>query len=228
MRTHDSAQVRPTGAAAEGPRSRLNELTKGDVVSASDEERLIAVPAQARVEIGELGFYLEQTVRSLREVNTHLRGSSQTMPSVLHELRTIDSIAEAATVRMLEETEALVDGGRTAVALLSEAQRAVAEGAPDMATERLVAAKGLVAGANDRALAIMYALEFQDVTSQRVQRLFGVLEEVIRRLAKIQSLVNLGRTMPGDAEPAAELEEPTVAGKSGQALVDELLEGFER
>jgi chemotaxis regulatin CheY-phosphate phosphatase CheZ len=194
-----------------------------------DHDRLIAVPAQTREEIGELGFYLEQTVRSLREVNTHLRGSSETMPSVLHELHTINSMTEAATVRVLEETEALVEGGQNAAALLSEAERAVADGAREVATERLVEARKLVAGANDRALAIMSALEFQDLTSQRVQRLFSVLEEVARRLARIQSLVDLGRDVDGDPEPPAEPETPAVAaGKSGQALVDELLKAFER
>lgn len=195
-------------------------------MSDPDQERLIAVPAQTRVEIGELGYYLEQTVRSLREVNTHLRGSSETMPSVLHELRTIHSITEAATVRVLEETEALVDDGRQAVALLGDAERAVAEGASGPATACLVGARGLVAGASDRAMAIMSALEFQDLTSQRVQRLFGVLEEVIRRLAKIQSLVDLGREVDGEAEPPPSVPEP--AGKSGQDLADELLKGFEQ
>jgi chemotaxis regulatin CheY-phosphate phosphatase CheZ len=201
---------------------------EGDVVSTSEEERLIAVPARTRVEIGELGFYLEQTVRSLREVNTHLRGSSETMPSVLHELRTINSMTEAATVRVLEETEALVDVGRQAVALLSDAERAVAADAPGPATQCLTEARGLVAGSNDRALAIMAALEFQDLTSQRVHRLFGVLEEVIRRLARIQSLVDLGQDLHDPAEAPAAPEEAVAAGKSGQALADELMQGFER
>ena len=193
-----------------------------------DPERLIAVPAQTRVEIGELGSYLEQTVRSLREVSAHLHGSSETMPGVLHELRTINSMTEAATVRVLEETEALVDDGRQAVALLGDAERAVAAGAPQPATECLAGVRGLVAGASDRAFAIMSALEFQDLTSQRVERLFGVLEEVLRRLAKIRSLVDRGHDVNGEPEPPAMLVNPATAGKSGQALADELLEGFER
>ena len=195
-------------------------------MTGDDQERLITVPVQAREEIGKLGFYLEQAVWRLREVDAHVRGSSERMPNVLNELRTINSMTEAATVRVLEETEALVDDGRQAVELLGNAERAVAVGASAPATQCLSEARVLVAGATDRALAIMSALEFQDLTAQRVQRLFGVLDEVIRRLAKIHRLVALGQDSNADAERPAPSEEPTPPGKSGQALADEVMEGF--
>jgi chemotaxis regulatin CheY-phosphate phosphatase CheZ len=199
-----------------------------DVVQGAPPERFITVPARARDEIGELAYYLERTLRNLREVNDHLRGSSQTMPGVLHELRDIVQMTEAATVRVLEETEALVDEGRTAAALIDEARREAKAGSVEGVSQPLAKVQALVDMSNNRAMAIMSALEFQDLTSQKVQRAFNVLEEVVVRLAKIQTLVDLGEEVgpkPGQA-PVASVE-PRDA-KSGQDLADELLLGFER
>ena len=43
---------------------------------ATEEAGFILVPAVARDEIGQLTFYLEQGLRSLRDIAEHLRGSS--------------------------------------------------------------------------------------------------------------------------------------------------------
>jgi chemotaxis regulatin CheY-phosphate phosphatase CheZ len=82
----------------------------------------------------------------------------------------------------------------------------------------------LVDRSNSRAMEIMSALEFQDVTNQKVQRTFLVLEEVLVRLAKIQRLVDTGAETPMPAPPAAR----PVAHDShaGQRLADELMLHF--
>jgi chemotaxis regulatin CheY-phosphate phosphatase CheZ len=189
--------------------------------------RFITVPARTRDEIGELTYYLEQTLHSLREVNDHLRGSSRTMPGILHELKDIVKMTEAATVRVLEETEALVDEGRAAAALIDAIRKAAGAGALAQVGEPLAKVQALVDMTNGRAMAIMSALEFQDLTSQKVQRMFTVLEEVVARLGRIQILVDLGEE--ADAAPAAPKEPAGPAdGKSGQDLADDLLLRFER
>lgn len=186
----------------------------------------IAIPARARQEIGELTFYLEQAMRNLREVNEQLKGSSRTMPGVLTELRDIVKMTEAATVRVLEETEALVDEGRAVASLLGEAREQAAAGALELVVEPLVKVEALVERANDRAMAIMSALEFQDLTTQKVHRAFGVLEEVVARLGKIRFLVDSGQEVetPPEAAPAAAEHD----GKSQQDIADELLLRFSR
>jgi hypothetical protein len=73
-------------------------------------------------------------------------------------------------------------------------------------------------------MAIMSALEFQDLTTQKVQRTFGVLEEVLLRLGKIRRLVE-----PGDGTPAAApaVSTPVASnGPSAQSLADEILMNF--
>jgi chemotaxis regulatin CheY-phosphate phosphatase CheZ len=188
-------------------------------------EGFVSVPVRARDEIGELAYYLEQVRRNLLEVNAHVTGSSQTMPAVLHHLRDIVQMTEKATLQVLEQTEALLEESQAVLGLIAGACRvAQGDGAATIGSA-LGAMQALVQKSNDRAMAIMSALEFQDLTSQKIQRAFEVLEEVSTRLQKIHGLVTPGQE--GQAAPApapipaagpAEAE-----SKSGQDLADELL-----
>ena len=180
-------------------------------------EPFIQVPARTREEIDGLTSYLEQGIRSLRHITEHLRGNADTTPSVLDDLRDVMRMTEVATERVLDETEALVDDGRTAAQLLVEA----CQGAGDAMVEPMQKLAVLIERSNDRAMAIMSALEFQDLTAQKVQRTFGVLEEVLVRLTKIQRLVDTADATP-DAPPRAAIAAPQ-DGKSAQRLADELL-----
>jgi chemotaxis regulatin CheY-phosphate phosphatase CheZ len=142
------------------------------------------------------------------------------MPSVvLDELRAVMRMTEAAKMRVLDETEALVDDGRAAARLLADIG-GKAGAAPEGLAKPMAELSALVERSNTRAMEIMSALEFQDLTSQKVQRTFGVLEEVLLRLGTIQRLLEADRTMP--AQTVA--PRPTAPqGVTGQRLADELL-----
>jgi len=187
------------------------------------DERFIRVPAAAREEIGQLTQFLEQGLRNLRDITEHLRGGGGARPSVLDDLRDVVRITEAAAERMLDETEALVDDGREASRLLADVRRRT-DAAGETIAEPLRELGALIDRSNDRAMEIMSALEFQDLTSQKVQRTFGVLEEVLVRVGKIQRLVDAG------AEPLAMLppasDGPAPDAKAGQRLADELMLHF--
>ena len=186
-------------------------------------EGFVSVPMRARDEIGELAYYLEQVRRNLLEVNAHVTGSSQTMPAVLHHLRDIVQMTEKATLQVLEQTEALLEESQAVLGLIAGACRAAQGDGAATIGSALGAMQSLVQKSNDRAMAIMSALEFQDLTSQKIQRAFEVLEEVSTRLQKIHGLVTPGQE--GQAAPAPIPAAPPVEAesKSGQDLADELL-----
>jgi chemotaxis regulatin CheY-phosphate phosphatase CheZ len=165
------------------------------------DERFIRVPARARQELGELTVYLEEGLRSLRQVTEHLRGTSGTMPGVLDDLREVMRMTEAATERVLDETEALVDDGRAAARLVADVRRSAAGAGATAIAEPMQALGTLIQRSNDRAMEIMAALEFQDLTSQKVQRTFVVLEEVLVRLGKIQRSIEDGGPETGPPNP---------------------------
>jgi len=187
--------------------------------------RFITIPAAARDEIGELTFYLGRVLLNLRQVNAHVQGSAQPMPGLLHDLKEIVKMTEIATVKVLEETEALVEEGRAAAALIAEARGQAADRRVDEALGRL---SDLVTTANDRAMTIMAALEFQDLTAQKVQRAFAVLEEVQSRLGKIQALVETGQPTEAEPTPAAPAIVMNMDGRAAQAVADRLCAGLQR
>jgi chemotaxis regulatin CheY-phosphate phosphatase CheZ len=186
------------------------------------EPAVIVVPARAREELGHLSYYLEQMVHHLRAVSDHLQGSTRKVPGVLRELRSVAELTESAAVRVLDECEALVADGQQLSALLAEAARAGEPGGGGVLTH----ARALATAVSQRALNIMTALEFQDLTAQKLQRAFAVLEEVGSRLGKIRALVDAGPDAGTGAEPPE--APPAAEGKTGQALADELLERFQR
>jgi chemotaxis regulatin CheY-phosphate phosphatase CheZ len=187
----------------------------------------IRVPAQARLQIGELTSYLEHALQTLQEVDGHLRDSSQTVPDVLHVLHDINRMAEVAVVQVLDQSEALVEDGRIAARLLSEARSAANPSSPLAA--QLAEVEAVMARSNERAMTIMLALEFQDLSSQKVQQAFKVLESVVERVRTIQNLV-FGERMvepPAPSGARTEAEAPS-STMSAQDLADELLRGFTR
>ena len=189
------------------------------------EAGFTTIPIRARDQIGELAFYLEQVRQNLLTVND-LSGSSRTVPSVLRDLKDIVRMTEAATVRVLEEAEALLDEGQACSALIAQAQRASADrDAPEAAP--LAEVQALVERGNGRLMAIMSALAFQDLTAQKIQRAFEVLEEVNIRLGKIHHLVSFGAEAPPPVQVPVDEPEPA-DGQSGQDLADEILRRFER
>jgi chemotaxis regulatin CheY-phosphate phosphatase CheZ len=188
-------------------------------------ERFITVPVRARSEIGELTYYLEQGLRNIGDITEHLRGSSGTMPGVLEDLRDVVRMTETATVRVLEEAEALVDDGRTAAHLIADVSTKARAGDAAAVAEPMRALDALVERSNARAMEIMSALEFQDLTSQKVQRTFSVLQEVLVRLGKIQRLVDGPATASPEPAPVVVVRDPHDS-KAGQRLADELLLNF--
>jgi len=213
----------------------MADSTDGRVVTGPAEPapdaRYITVPASARDAIADLAFYLDHVRQNLLEVNTQLTGSSRTVPGVLRELRDIVQMTERATVRVLEETEALLDEGRLVSTLLvqarEEAGRSGDDGGPRVGAP-LAEIQALIERGNQRSLAIMAALEFQDLTSQKIQRAFEVLEEVGARLVKIRSLMALREEAVPEAEPSRVVEAGPSDDKSGQDLADEILQRFRK
>jgi chemotaxis regulatin CheY-phosphate phosphatase CheZ len=187
-----------------------------------DAKRFITVPVEARDEIGQLTYYLEQGLRNLRDITEHLQGSSVTMPSVLDDLKDVVRMTEKATVRVLEQAEALVEDGNAATKLLADVSGKVSGAQAEMLAEPMRELGALVERSNSRAMDIMSALEFQDLTSQKVQRTFGVLEQVLLRLGKIQQLVTTEAAMPKPAPGPAggAIKDDSI---DGQRLADELL-----
>ena len=187
------------------------------------DEQFIRIPVRARDEIGQLAQDLERGLRDIRAITEDPRGAVK-RSSVLDELRDVMRITEAATQRMLDETEALVDDGHAASRLLADVRRKTGGPGAEAIAEPIRELGALVDRANDRAMEIMAALEYQDLATQKVQRTFDVLEEVLVRLATIQRLVETGADTSAAAPPSG--APATTENRSGQQAADDVLVHF--
>jgi chemotaxis regulatin CheY-phosphate phosphatase CheZ len=164
---------------------------------------------------------LERVLTGLSLVADHLRTSAQTMPGVLHDLQEIIRMTAAATVRLLDETETLVEETRAARAMLDDVRQRTADGTPEDHEDLLGGVLTILDRCNDRAIAIMSALEFEDLTSQTAHRASMVVEAACARLARIHRLLELG------VLPLSPTAAPQAAGEgSAQQLADELVREF--
>jgi chemotaxis regulatin CheY-phosphate phosphatase CheZ len=188
-----------------------------------ENPQFITIPAAAREELGQLVFYLGQALMSLHEVNAQVQGSAEPMPRVLNDLREIVTMTEVATVKVLAETEALVAEGQAAAALIDEARRQAADAGLAEILGRL---STLLATSNKRATTIMAALEFQDLTAQKIQRADTILEDIQGRLEKVQALVDTG--LPVESEPRKEPRpiDVNLDSATAQAVADQLVSRF--
>ncbi|MFB3819148.1 MAG: protein phosphatase CheZ [Candidatus Methylomirabilales bacterium] len=189
------------------------------------------VTVRARGIIGELAFYINHTLRNLQTLDPTVKGSSREIPKVAEHLAEIIRTTEDATNRVLEETEHLVEEQTKVEQGLSRLQ----EGLRHPATRTVLAE--LAGGLEDvrdvhrrsqsRAMDIMAAMEFQDLTTQKIQKLIALVAEVESRL--LQLLV-MFRLEDAGGEPAADPILATCARDESalcdQALVDQLLSQF--
>jgi len=181
------------------------------------------VTVRTRGIVGELASYINRTLRNLQSLDPTVKGSSREIPKVAAHLTEIIRTTEEATNRVLEETEHLVEEQ----ARVEQGLSRVREGLRHPAGRALLAELGSTLDearevhrrSQSRAMDIMAAMEFQDLTTQKIQKLIALVAEVEARL--LQLLV-LFRLEEAGSEPAADPILATCA-QDGEALCDQEL-----
>lgn len=205
--------------------SELLEAARG--MAEGDFHRLVKV--HARGEIAELVHYINLTLQNLQQLDPAIRESSMAVPKMTSELEDVVAATELAAHRVLDEAERLSEDQEA----IAEALRRVrADVPPHPLLDRIDAA---LHSAEQRVLAIMSAMEFQDLASQRIAQVVRAVGEVEERLLGLLVLFRLEETGPaGPGEPplaTALLERLTdrlITSKGRQQFVDGLLAEFSR
>lgn len=190
------------------------------------------VNVKARGVVGELAAYINQTLRNLQHLDPTVKGSSREIPKVAKHLAEIIQTTEDATNRVLEEAEHLVEEQSRMEQGLSRAAELMryAPSAPPVVEclKALEEVKAIQRRSQGRAMDIMSAMEFQDLTTQRIQKLITLVEEVEDRLLKLLVLFRIEEATGAGRAPDAIVE--TCAQKESvlcdQDLVDQLLGEF--
>jgi chemotaxis protein CheZ len=163
-----------------------------------------------------------------------VKGSSREIPKVAQHLTEIIQTTEDATNRVLEETEHLMEEQAKVEHGLSRLREALRHPpSPALFADLLGSldeVREVHRRSQSRAMDIMSAMEFQDLTTQKIQKLIALVAEVEARLLQLLVMFRLedATAADGGADPILETCARDGAALCDQSLVDELLSGFRR
>jgi chemotaxis protein CheZ len=191
------------------------------------------VNVKARGVVGELAAHINQTLRNLQHLDPTVKGSSRDIPKVAQHLAEIIQTTEDATNRVLEQTEHLLEEQTKLEQGLSRAAEVLRHipNRPLLAEclKGLEELKEVQRRSQGRALDIMSAMEFQDLTTQKIQKLINMVAEVEDRLLKLLVLFRIEEAASSTQVPDP-IVERCVESESAlcdQGLVDQLLQEFQ-
>lgn len=223
----------PGDAHGEGAQGDLHELVEAARRMADGKFReLVAV--QAKGEIGRLASFINQTMRNLQELDPAVGGSSRRLPQMSGQLSEVVKTTEQASMRVLNEIEQIVEEQmaveeglrRLATLLETERERDPQRGATMQTLEEVQVRHSRAQG---RAMEIMSAMEFQDITAQRIKKSMALITEVENRLLRLLVLFNIppnGRDeseLDGKWKALGEFAAASESGAMDQEMVDRLL-----
>lgn len=223
-------------AYGEGQQGDLHELVEAARRMADGKFREI-VAVQAKGEIGRLAHYINQTMQNLQQLDPTVGGSSRSLPQMSGQLSEVVKTTEQASMRVLNEIDQMVEEqmaveeGLRRLSTLLEAEQAHDPqlGATVQMLEDLRVRHSRAQG---RALEIMSAMEFQDITAQRIQKSIALITEVENRLLRLLVLFNIPphgkdeNEVDGKWKALGEFAAASASGEMDQEMVDRLLAEF--
>lgn len=174
----------------------------------ADGEFRQLVTVEAKGEIGRLAYFINQTMHNLQELDPSVGGSSRHLPRMIGQLSEVVQQTEQASLRVLDEIDRIADEqtamGRDLqqLAVVVEKQWGTDE-QRDTALQLLTRLREVHNRVQGRALEIMGAMEFQDITAQRIQKSMALITEIHDRLLRLLVLFNI----PPDNKDGADADE---------------------
>lgn len=191
------------------------------------------VNVKARGIVGELAAHINQTLQNLQSLDPTVKDSKRKIPKVAKHLAEIIQTTEDATNRVLEQTEHLVEEQTKVEQMLSRVSEMLHLLPKHPCLSEIVKGveetKETQRRSQGRAMDIMAAMEFQDLTTQKIQKLIALVAEVESRLLKLLIMFRI-EDATGDGrrtDPIIETCAKNDAALCDQNLVDQLLEEFQ-
>lgn len=222
--------------SAGGELRDLRELVEAARRMAAGEfQRLVKV--EARGEVGQLARYINQTMRNLQQLDPEVGASSRRLPQMTGQLSEVVRTTEQASLRVLDEIDQIVE---EQAAMDQEMQRLAAmleeewgsDDRREAALQMLRRLEDLHSRAQGRALKIMGAMDFQDITTQRIQKSMVLITEIQDRLLRLLVLFNIppdqadGADVEGKWKALSEFATASASKAMDQEMVDRLLAEF--
>jgi chemotaxis regulatin CheY-phosphate phosphatase CheZ len=191
-----------------------------------------ALHKKIQEEISLLAESINDIVKKFRELNNPLDESKEQVPIATEQLDKISEQTEAATQRMLDKVEKIVEREEEGIAGLKRIRDHAVQNHPD---EIAPLVDSLIEKADTTcadALSIMDALQFQDITAQQMNHAAALLENIEIKLKRISGVLQ-GEVSQLDSEEESDAKKERVYDphadmfekKTDQAAIDDMFAG---
>lgn len=176
--------------------------------------------------IGELACYINQTLKNLRHLDESLGANVQDTPRAMSEVQAVIDHTEKATIKVLDRTDEILSIiGRTKD-YVGEVRQ---EKDPAEQQRKFVELEGNIDKMEYAAYEIINAMEFQDVTQQKIMSIMSCLEGIEQRLVDLLIIFKIKESKKNkteNVEMLKNLHDDSFDRSNKQDLVDQLLSEF--
>lgn len=189
--------------------SEIRELAKKII---KGEERDISIDVKG--ELGEIIRLIQSTKDKVDSLEPSLELSSQNVPNVTKTLEYVNSTTEEAAANLIQYCDDLTSIYSELSEHFRDVEKYIENGNKDMSLSKIEIIDSLVSKAEEIGFNILQALEFQDITEQKINKVIKNVEEIGARLGAILGYVVASGSIVDET------------GTSSQDDIDKLLSDF--
>lgn len=166
-------------------------------------------------EIGELLKLILETKSRVDEIEPTIATSNQQIPNVLNTLESVTETTEDATFTLMENADSLNNYYQEFVEEINDLEDLIYKKDVPSILKKIETIENSMDEADRMGFSILQALEFQDITEQKLRKVIGSISDIGARLGAILGFIKLKQE-----------QDPTVADDASQDDIDKLLAEF--
>lgn len=166
-------------------------------------------------EIKELLELIHETKKRVDEIGPSLATSNEHIPNVLSTLESVTETTEDATLNLMENADGLNNYYQEFIEEINDLEDLIYRKDTTAVLKKIAKLEQELEQADKSGFNILHALEFQDITEQKLNKVINAVRDMGARLGAILGFIKLKQE-----------QDPTVVEDASQDDIDKLLADF--
>jgi chemotaxis signal transduction protein/chemotaxis regulatin CheY-phosphate phosphatase CheZ len=212
--TESILEMKASGGAAPASEQESFEKLKSLSKKIIDGEK-IDLGISIKQEVAELLRLIMDTKGRVDEIEPTLITSKEQLPNLVKSLETVTESTEEATMGLMESADGLTGHYQEFLDEIEDLEDLMYKKDQAAILKKLESLENSAAMADSMGMSILHALEFQDITEQKLNKVINAVREIGGRLGAILGFIKLKQE-----------EDPTTVEDASQDDIDKLLAEF--
>lgn len=175
----------------------------------------IDIGVNIKSEIKELLDLISETKRRVDEIGPSLATSNEHIPNVLSTLESVTETTEDATLSLMENADGLNNYYQEFIEEINDLEDLIYKKDQAAILKKIVKLESDLDQADNMGFNILHALEFQDITEQKLHKVIDAVRDIGGRLGALLGFIKLKSE-----------QDPTIVDDASQDDIDKLLADF--